>query len=292
MLIDQVLDQKQPKAKNTSSTLSPSSTVSTNGNNANGQQQQPQLQRSMSALARSSSFLRPSASVAGRAANKDNGVPEKGKYGRVYIGIGDVVDVRKTADDMDGNEDELHLAVARAIQTNQHEAMVVSPVALVAAVILFGRSSGSITMGTIYEHVSWLRDELNAKGIPLDWQEHEDVEVMVAYALNLLDARQNITIDGKRITENSNVRVIEHADNVMVLSYMANQLVEMLLADALFSISYLATGNNGQVSREELYKSFTFLIHLFKDEFIYHGVMRRNSMSYWINLYQERHLFP
>lgn len=47
---------------------------------------------------------------------------------------------------------------------------------------------------------------------------------MVAYALNLLDARQNITIDGKRITENSNVRVIEHADNVMVLSYMANQV--------------------------------------------------------------------
>lgn len=47
---------------------------------------------------------------------------------------------------------------------------------------------------------------------------------MVAYALNLLDARQNITIDGKRITENSNVRVIEHADNVMVLSYMASQV--------------------------------------------------------------------
>ncbi|KAI7885881.1 hypothetical protein K492DRAFT_141202 [Lichtheimia hyalospora FSU 10163] len=268
MLIDQVLDQKQPKTKNTSSTLSPgngSSPASTNGN-ANGQ---PQLQRSMSALARSSSFLRPSASVAGRAANKDNGSSEKGKYGRVYIGIGDVVDVRKMADDMDGNQDELHSAVARAIQTNQHEAMVVSPVALVAAVILFGRSSGSITMGTIYEHVSWLRDELNAKGIPLDWQEHEDVEVMVAYALNLLDARQNITIDGKRVTENSNVRVIEHADNVMALSYMANQLVEMLLADALFSISYLATGSNDQVSRDELYKSFTFLIHLFKDEFIY-----------------------
>lgn len=54
--------------------------------------------------------------------------------------------------------------------------------------------------------------------------EHEDVEVMVAYALNLLDARQNITIDGKRVTENSNVRVIEHADNVMALSYMANQV--------------------------------------------------------------------
>lgn len=49
----------------------------------------------------------------------------------------------------DGNEDELHLAVARAIQTNQHEAMVVSPVALVAAVILFGRSSGSVTMGKL-----------------------------------------------------------------------------------------------------------------------------------------------
>ena len=49
---------------------------------------------------------------------------------------------------------------------------------------------------------------------------------MVAYALNLLDGRKNITIEGKRVTENSNVRVVEHADNVMALSYMANQVKE------------------------------------------------------------------
>lgn len=51
---------------------------------------------------------------------------------------------------------------------------------------------------------------------------------MVAYALNLLDAKRNISIDGKRVTEYSNVRVIEHADNVMALSYMANQVREYL----------------------------------------------------------------
>ena len=40
--------------------------------------------------------------------------------------------------------------VAGTIQKRHHEATVVSPVALVAAVVLFGRSSNGITMGMYY----------------------------------------------------------------------------------------------------------------------------------------------
>lgn len=116
----------------------------------------------------------------------------------------------------------------------------------------------------------------------------EDVDAMVAYALNLLDAKKNIIIDGKRVTEYSNVRVVEHADNVMTLSYMANQvcvlkqhwlevsllkipilkLVELLLPEALFSISYLSCQSD-IIERQELYDSFSFLIDLFNGEFVY-----------------------
>jgi glycerol-3-phosphate O-acyltransferase len=42
-----------------------------------------------------SSFLRPSATVADRAATKDNGVIEKGKYGRAFVGFGQTIDVRQ-----------------------------------------------------------------------------------------------------------------------------------------------------------------------------------------------------
>ncbi|KAI9310265.1 male sterility protein-domain-containing protein [Dichotomocladium elegans] len=281
MLIDQVLDQKQPKtrAQTAASSASVSASSSAAGM-ASGTASGPsspivtsptQGTGPMSGLARSASFLRPSASVAGRAATKDQGMTEKAKYGRVYVGIGEVIDVQKIAEKSAAEEEkgQLSAIVSRTIQTNQHRATIVSPVALVAAVILFGRSYGSITMGSLCEHVGRLRDELIAKNIPFDWQWDEDIEVVVSYSLNLLDAKQNVTIEGKKVTEASNVRVIEHADNVMALSYMANQLVEMLLPDALFSICYLSSSAD-QVSRSDLLDSFMFLIHLFKDEFIYH----------------------
>jgi glycerol-3-phosphate O-acyltransferase len=42
-----------------------------------------------------STFLRPSATVADRAATKDNGIIEKGKYGRAFVGFGDAINVRE-----------------------------------------------------------------------------------------------------------------------------------------------------------------------------------------------------
>lgn len=41
-----------------------------------------------------STFLRPSATVADRAAVKENGLIEKGKYGRAFVGFGQVIGVR------------------------------------------------------------------------------------------------------------------------------------------------------------------------------------------------------
>ncbi|KAL9542684.1 hypothetical protein MBANPS3_008490 [Mucor bainieri] len=228
-----------------------------------------------------SSFLRPSASVADRAATKDNGASEKGKYGRAFVGFGHVIDVRQTVKEASlpansnkrlstvavKDEDAVADYVARKVQRGQHEAAVVSPVTLVAATILFGRATGGIPMGKINKHVSWLREELVERKISIDWQADEDVATIVAYSMQLLDARSNVTMDGKRITDQTVVRVVEHADNVMDLSYMASQLMEIFLPEALFAVVYLSGVK--ETTKEDLYAQFTFLVRLFKHEFIY-----------------------
>ncbi|KAI9480913.1 MAG: male sterility protein-domain-containing protein [Benjaminiella poitrasii] len=233
-------------------------------------------------LTATSSFLRPSATLADRAATKENGAFEKGKYGRVFVGFGQVIDVKQTVQEAklpENNtkrlstisvkeDDTIADYVARKVQRGQHEAAVVSPVTLVAATLLFGRVTGGITMSKISRHVSWLREELLEKKIKIDWQSDEDLSTIVAYSLNLLDARNNVTMDGKRITDQTMVRVVEHADNVMDLSYMASQLIEIFLPEALFSVVYLSN-NVKQTTKPDLFAQFTFLVQLFKHEFIY-----------------------
>ena len=52
-------------------------------------------------------------------------------------------------DEEEQEQGEFSNLVARMIQKQHHEATAVSPVSLVAAVVLFGRTSGGITMGKI-----------------------------------------------------------------------------------------------------------------------------------------------
>ncbi|KAI8883657.1 hypothetical protein K501DRAFT_219064 [Backusella circina FSU 941] len=232
-------------------------------------------------LTASSTFLRPSAAVADRVASKEpTGVVEKGKYGRAYVGFGEAISVSESV--KESNLSPLKRAstvpvkdadltadfIARKIQRGQHEAAVVSPVSLVAATLLFGRAAGGIPMGKLNKHVSWLREEVLDKGLNIDWQYDEDISTVVSYSLHLLDAKNNVTMDGKRMTDQTIVRVVEHADNVMDLSYMASQLIEIFLPEALFSVVYLA-GAEKKVSRRDLLSQFTFLVRLFKHEFIY-----------------------
>ncbi|KAI9339864.1 male sterility protein-domain-containing protein [Pilaira anomala] len=229
-----------------------------------------------------STFLRPSATLADRAATKENGIIEQGKYGRAFIGFGKPISVRDTVKEASlpvntnkrlstiavRDEDTIADFVVRKIQRGQHEAAVVSPVSLVAATLLFGRVTSGITLGKINKHVTWLREEISERGISIDWQHDEDVATIVSYSLNLLDARNNVTMDGKRVTEHTIIRVVEHADNVMDLSYMASQLIEIFLPEALFAVVYLS-GTVKKMTKKELYAHFTFLVRLFKHEFIY-----------------------
>lgn len=166
------------------------------------------------------------------------------------------------------DEDLVADYLARKVQRGQHEAAVVSPVTLVAATLLYGRVSGGISLGNLNHHVLWLKEELIERGISVDWQYDEDVSTIAAYSMELLNARNNVTMDNKRVTDQTIVRVVEHADNVMDLSFMASQLIEIFLPEALFAVVYLSNTVK-QVNRDELYAQFTFLVRLFKHEFIY-----------------------
>ncbi|KAG0761729.1 hypothetical protein G6F57_007617 [Rhizopus arrhizus] len=244
----------------------------------------------------SSSLLRPSTSTAERTKE----TIEKGKYGRAFVGFGNVVHVKSSVQEASlsknkrlssipvKKEDAVADFIAKKIQRGQHEASVVSPVTLVAATLLYGRIRGGISLGAIYQHIHWLHKELSAKGMSVDWQPDEDAPSIVAYAFQLLDARNNLTLDGKRVTDQTIVRVVEHADNVMDLSYTASQLIEIFLPEALFSVVYLSTTNKC-LTRKELLAQFTFLVRLFRHEFIYPW-NRQEKFNALLEWFLERNL--
>ncbi|KAG1141507.1 hypothetical protein G6F38_008375 [Rhizopus arrhizus] len=209
-----------------------------------------QRSRSTSSLT-STTFLRPSATVADREAlTKDKSVPEKGKYGRAFVAFGKAVDVKSSVQEASlsenkrqsdipvKDEDVIADFIAKKIQKGQHEASIVSPVALTAATLLYGRIEGGITLGKLYQHVVWLHEELLEKKVRVDWQPDEDVQTIVAYAFHLLDARSNLVMDGKRMTEETVVRVVEHTDNVMDLS-LSFKCGQVSIARGVFGTVYL-----------------------------------------------------
>ncbi|RCI02362.1 cyclin-dependent kinase inhibitor far1, partial [Rhizopus stolonifer] len=228
-------------------------------------------QRPKSVHAPSTGFLRPSVAVADREAKTN-------KYGRVFVAFGQAVHAqtcvheaslsenKRQSDIPVKDEDLVANYVAKRIQREQYEASIVSPVALAAAVLLYGRMTSGTTFQTLQQQMSWLHQELKEKSIRVDWQsDQEDAETILHYSLQLLDTR-NLIIEGKRMTDESIVRVVEHTDNVMDLSYMASPLIELFLPEALFAVVYLSQNKR---SRKELLDQFTFLVRLFKHEFVY-----------------------
>ncbi|KAG0165158.1 cyclin-dependent kinase inhibitor far1 [Apophysomyces sp. BC1015] len=192
---------------------------------------------------------------------------ESGMYGRVYIGIGDVIDAN-TDQTCSSSYSEQEFQIAKAIQINQFKAVIVSPVTLVAAAVLFGRMIQGVTIGQVIKYVGWLRDDLLDKCVPLDWQDNEDTSIIVTYGLHLLDSQKHIIMEPDFSQESTSVCVREHVDNIMSLSYMANQLTQIFLPDSLFSVISLSAGIKN-TTRDELLDRFRFLIWLFREEFTY-----------------------
>ncbi|KAI8977495.1 male sterility protein-domain-containing protein [Mycotypha africana] len=232
-----------------------------------------------------------------------NASTESGQYGRVFVGFGDVIDIRQSLErrtireENDNkrlstipvkNENALADILVHKIQRSQHNAMIISPVTLVAATLLFGRLSNGITFGKLYHLVSWLHQELLEKQVPVDWQHDEDVVTVVSYAFKLLDAQEHVIIDDKRITDYTVIRLVEHADNIMKLSYMSGPLIQLFLPEAIFSVVYLS--DRGRITKADLLAQFTFLVRLLRHEFIYPW-SRKETFDFLLESFVERRLF-
>lgn len=66
--------------------------------------------------------------------------------------------------------------------------------------------------------------------LPLLFVDGEDTDAVIFYAFRLLDEAKNLIIENKEVTDDTNIRVNDHADNVMTLSYYANQASQLIIA--------------------------------------------------------------
>ncbi|KAI8137700.1 male sterility protein-domain-containing protein [Fennellomyces sp. T-0311] len=238
-------------------------------------QHQPANKQSSMSPPPTQGLMRPS-EAKDRRSKVLEGADAQRKFGRVLLGIGPLVSVQDAADDLnrssggainESDEEALVKKITKQIQTNQRKALIVSPVSLVASIVLYGRATGGVCFGKMKDMAEWLRAEVIMREFQIDWQEGEDVDAVVLYAFHLLDETKNIIIEGKEIMDDTNVRVNDHADNVMTLSYYANQAIDVFLLDAFFAVVYLSF-TEAKVTEDEFMDRFRFLAQMLEREFV------------------------
>lgn len=73
-------------------------------------------------------------------------------------------------------------------------------------------------------------------------------------------------IDGREINDDTTVRVNDHADNIMTLSYYANHVTHIFLLDSFFAVIYLSFVKKS-IHKDEFDDKFQFLAQLLEKEF-------------------------
>ncbi|CAO3702044.1 unnamed protein product [Rhizopus stolonifer] len=244
-LIDEVLDQQPSRHKRTPSNLSPPSTPLP------------------------SHMIRPSEAKDRRKTISD--MPTKKKYGRATFGVGPLISVQEMAEQCSNEqgfyESELVTRMTKRIQESQRKGLVVSSVSMIASIILYGRATHGVCAGKIKELMVWLRQNIIQDGYSIDWEEGEDLDLILLTAFRLLDESKNIVVEGKEMNDDTNIRVNDHADNVMTLSYYANQMADLLLLDSFFAVVYLSFLEES-VMEDEFMDRFMFLVQLLEREFV------------------------
>ncbi|KAG1149463.1 hypothetical protein G6F37_006150 [Rhizopus arrhizus] len=214
----------------------------------------------------SSRMIRPSEAKDRRRTISD--MPTQKKYGRVIFGVGPLISVQEVADQYsESDESELVDIITKKIQDSQRKGLVVSTVSIIASIILYGRATHGVCVGKIKEVMEWLRQRITQEGYKVDWEEGEDLDLIILTAFRLLDEAKNIIIEGKEMNEDTNIRVNDHADNVMMLSYYANQIVDLFLLDSFFAVVYLSILED-TVMEDEFMDRFKFLVQLLEHEFV------------------------
>ncbi|KAI8976058.1 male sterility protein-domain-containing protein [Pilobolus umbonatus] len=199
------------------------------------------------------------------------------KCGRVFFGVGPPISVLEVAEEFNREsngsnlsetyEEEIIQALTKKIHESQCKALIVPPTSLVASIILYGRATQGVCIGKIKEFMEWLKLEVLDSGHLIDWQEGEDLDSIIMSSFRLLDDQKNIIIDGKEINDDTNIKVNDHADNVMALSYYSNQIIDVFLLDAFFAVVYLSFFES-TILEDEFMDRFRFLVQLLEKEFV------------------------
>ncbi|PHZ14391.1 uncharacterized protein RHIMIDRAFT_117912 [Rhizopus microsporus ATCC 52813] len=132
-------------------------------------------------------------------------------YGKILIGFGNPI----SSDTGD---------LADKIQKEQKKSAVLSPVSLVAAILLYSRVQGNvIDLETVKKYLGYLYEFIRAQGIPIDWQDFEDSENIIFYSIRLLEKGSDaITIEEKN--NHTAIRISIESDSILQLAYYANQV--------------------------------------------------------------------
>ncbi|KAI8360875.1 male sterility protein-domain-containing protein [Choanephora cucurbitarum] len=264
-LIDEVLDQQPASGVNKGRTRSASQSGPPTA-------LPPSM---MSAPIRANGVTRPS-EAKDRRKTMSEGLDLPKKCGRVTFGVGPLVSVQEVAEEfhrksdsasLDTYEAELITEITKRIHDAQCKGTVVSPVSIISSVILYGRATHGVSIGKIKDIAEWLRYEVVQHDFAIEWQEGEDVDTLILTAFKLLDEPKNLIVDGREINDDTNIRVNDHADNIMALSYYANQMSHIFLLDAFFAVVYLSFSEES-VLEDEFKDRFCFLVQLLEKEFV------------------------
>lgn len=70
----------------------------------------------------------------------------------------------------DSYEEDLVTEITKRIHESQCKGLVVSPVSIISAIILYGRATHGVCIGKIKDLMEWLRYEITKGGYTVDWQ--------------------------------------------------------------------------------------------------------------------------
>ncbi|CAO3649133.1 unnamed protein product [Cunninghamella echinulata] len=257
-LIDQVLDQQTRNAA-----------IGMSGTMIHGRQSLLSTQSTTSSIP---NVVRPSQAMDKRNRLLD-GIDTPKKCGRVHFGIGRLVSVQDVATEYSKSTNNIYDESALAnkiignVQQNQRDALIVTSISLVCAIVLYGRATGGVCLGKIKELLEWLKKETCERQYDIDWQDGEDVDSIIFSVFRLINENKNLIIEGKEMTDDTNIRVNDHADNIMALSYYSNQVVNVFLLDAFFAVIYLSFSEE-TVSEDDFMDRFRFLVQMLEKEFV------------------------
>ncbi|KAI8640682.1 male sterility protein-domain-containing protein [Parasitella parasitica] len=175
--------------------------------------------------------------------------------GRLLVGFGQPISV-------DGSV--VGAQWADTIQKEQKRATVISPISLVASILLYSRVRGNcIDLQTMKDYLEYLRVFVKSQSIAMDWQ---DTETIIFYNIRLLEKTSNLVTWDER-NSGFTFKISTKSESILQLAYYANQVRELFVLDSIFASTYLSFGSLTKVAEMIFIERFEFLATLFQYHF-------------------------